>query len=201
MPNARDEIKKIRVANREHLAEKSKRIFEFISIHRDCLTKSELTAMERAATLARQFSENHTYNGHLIRYGGFAYKEDQLAHVFVNGRVACTHESNGKSKEVNPSIPFTFQWQCGDSIQLEIRAYAGRIWGGVETVADRKLQSPTSLKLLTGRNNLTPWTSSWDWSIPQHMDKDGYFIECRIEEILNEDWKVFEDYITPGNAW
>ncbi|MDR1923239.1 MAG: hypothetical protein LBQ66_02600 [Planctomycetaceae bacterium] len=194
----RDQIKQFSVSNIESLAEKSRQVFGFLEKYENRLSRSEASAMKRAAGLAKQFTERHTYSVTINQYGGFVYEENQIAIISVNGNNAGVHHSNGKVKVAYPGISFPITWQCGDTIRLELRGYG---ISDYETVAAYNESGVIALRYLCQKTRLPSMKGYWDWSSPKRMSSDGYFIKCTIKDISDEDWKTFENYILPGNGW
>jgi hypothetical protein len=197
-------IKNIAVSNAGSLQGKRDAIVKFLQEYGGKLTPADKETMQRATDLAKMFCERHSYTITLKQYGGFAYPEDIQGRISIDGNTAGSHQSKGKCQTANPGEKITAYWQCGQSIKLEIKAYAGRLIGGLETVASLSDTSPAALKLLAKRTVLTPVTKSdagWDWSLPSRKSPDGYFMHCEIKEITDADWKAFETYILPGSGW
>ena len=197
-------IKSIAVSDLGSLRGKRDAIVNFLEIYRSKLTQADVETMQRAADLAKRFCEQHRYAITLKQYGGFARQEDIQGLVYVDGNVQVLHVSKGKCKETNPGEEFTINWQCGQPIKLEIKAYAGMIVGGLEVVANKSDQSPAALKMLSQRTQLNPIIKSengWDWSLPKFQSAGGYFMQCEIKEVSSADWKAFDTYIYPGSGW
>ena len=203
--DARLRIKNIAVRDAGSLQNKGKAIVQFLETYRNKLTQADAEAMQRAAELAKKFSEPQKYTITLKQYGGFAYAEDIKGHISINNVTVGSHNSAGKCQTANASETFTMSWQCGQTIKLEIQAYAGTLWGGIETVADKSDSGPDALKMLSLRTPLSAKTrgsvSGSDWNSPRLKSASGFFMQCEIKEINATDWKAFETYILPGNGW
>ncbi|MCL2744299.1 MAG: hypothetical protein FWE67_10645 [Planctomycetaceae bacterium] len=200
----RQRIKNIIVSDSGSLQGKRDAIVNFLETHRGKLNSSDAETMQRAADLAKKFCEQHQYTITLKQYGGFAYQENIQGLVYVDGTVQGSHRSKEKCMTANAGKEFTINWKCGQTIKLEIKAYGGILWGGLEAVASESDNGPAALKMLSQRTQLLPKTKSengWDWSIPKRQAADGYFMKCEINEISEADWKAFETYIYPGDGW
>ncbi|MDR0704481.1 MAG: hypothetical protein LBF88_05775 [Planctomycetaceae bacterium] len=189
----RNRIGQIAITNIESLREKSRRIFNFLEKYENRLNQSEASAMKRAADLAKQFTERRNYSITINQYGGFASKRTQNVSVYINTNKAVSHYSSEAVKTVFPGISFFVAWQYGDTVRLELQGFG---WSDFATAAEYTERSPISLRCLNQRICLSP-TRSWQ----QQMSSDGYFVKCTIQEITDENWKAFEDYIMPGNRW
>ena len=76
------------------------------------------------------------------------------------------------------------------------------MWGGLERVASFGGSDVDAIARLNGRLRLTAATppgSRWDWSQSNRMEKDGYFVECAIQDISPEQWNAFKNYIKHCN--
>ncbi|MDR0611532.1 MAG: hypothetical protein LBG58_15600 [Planctomycetaceae bacterium] len=195
----RNRIGQIAITNIESLREKSRRIFTFLEKYENRLNPVEASAIKRAAELAKQFTERHNYSVTINQYGGFAYEEKQNVSVYINKDKVVSHYSNGKVKIVSPGTLFFITWQCGDTIRLELQGYGVYDF---ETAAGYTNSSPISLRCLNQKIRLLPKSAgTWDWGLPKRMSSDGYFIKCTIQDIKDEHWKAFENYIMPGDHW
>ncbi|MDR2439363.1 MAG: hypothetical protein LBE12_08350 [Planctomycetaceae bacterium] len=194
----RNRISQIAITNIDSLREKSRRIFSFLEKYENRLNQDEVSAMKRAADLAKQFTERRNYSITINQYGGFAYEENQNVSVYINKVKVVSHDSNGKVKIVFPGTLFSITWQCGDTIRFDLQGYGVY---NFETVASYTSSCPISLQYLNQKISLLPQKGTWDWSLPTRMSADGYFIKCTIQDITDENWKAFENYIIPGNSW
>ncbi|MDR2116750.1 MAG: hypothetical protein LBP87_10275 [Planctomycetaceae bacterium] len=194
----RNRIGQISVTTIELLREKSRSVFNFLEKYEKNLATAETSAMKRAADLAKQFSERRNYSVTINQYGGFAYEENQNVSIYINKDKVASHYSNGKVKTVYAGTPFSVTWQCGDTIRLELQGYGIMDF---ETAAAYTNNTPISLRCLNQKVRLLPQKGKWDWGLSSRMSSEGYFIKCTIQEISEEDWKAFENYITPGNSW
>jgi hypothetical protein len=204
MKDERRRIKNIIVSNAGSLRGKRDAIVKFLETYRSKLTQADAETMQRAADLAKKFCERHPYTITLKQYGGFAYEEDIEGFVSVDGNVSGSHKSKGKCRTANAGEEFTINWQCGQPIKLEIKAYAGVFAGGLEVVASQSDSGPAALKMLSERTQLTPKTKSengWDWNSPKRKSAGGYFMQCEIKEISDADWKAFATYIYLDSGW
>ncbi|MDR2439365.1 MAG: hypothetical protein LBE12_08360 [Planctomycetaceae bacterium] len=197
----RNLISQIAITNIESLQEKNRQIFSFLERYENRLNQDEVSAMKRAANLAKQFTERRNYSITINQYGGFAYNERQKVSVYINDVKVASHDSKGNVEIVFPGTLFSITWQCGDKIRFELQGYGVYDF---ETAASYTSSSPISLQYLNQKTRLLPQKGTWDWRLPKLMRADGYFIKCTIQnkDINNaKAWKAFEDYITPGNSW
>jgi hypothetical protein len=201
MRTAKSRIHVIAVTSPLQLQNKAERISSFLRDFDNELKPDERKEIRDAVDLAKKFLESTDYTVTLKRYGGFAYMEDILLKITANGVVHEIHRSSGKVQTANPGKTFNVRWKSGERIDLEIQAYAGRLYGGVEKAASIGSNETDAVVLLNGRTQLTPAVHSWDWRLPKYMAPGGYFVECEIQGISREQWKAFENYVKPGNKW
>ncbi|MDR3232058.1 MAG: hypothetical protein LBT46_00035 [Planctomycetaceae bacterium] len=192
MANHRQRLKGIAVYDAGSLDGKRNEITAFLDRYRSKLSGGEAAAMQRAAELAKQFTEQHQYTVTVKQYGGFDKPEDQILNVLVNDNEFYKHQTAAKSKSVNPDGKFTLTWQCGSVLKIKLQGYGGYFYGGVETVAEISNDKPDALKQFFGNVKLLQKNHRW---------QGGFFIQCSIAEISEEDWQIFENYILPGSAW
>jgi hypothetical protein len=193
--NYRKRIKGIAVYNAGSLQNKGQEIVKFLTQYRSKISDGDAAAMQRATELAKQFTEQHEYNVIIKQYGGFAKPEDQILNVFVGGVQYYEHKSNGKSQTVNPDGNFKITWQCGSVLKIELQGFGGVFFGGLATVAESSSNKPDALKLLRGKVNLIQKGNAWIAA------DGGFFVKGSVAEISEDDWKNFENYILPGEAW
>ena len=203
----RSRIYEITVRDPSQLRNKMERVGEYLRNYKESLRPGEQEEIGNAVELARKFLESTNYVVTVRQYGGFAYKEDIKLNVMdVNGK-RNVHTSNGKAQVVNPSATFNVQWKSGELIELEIEAYGGFAWGGIERAASVKSSDADAISLLRGRQSLTAAkggrhdNSYWDWGTPSRMADGGYFIHSEIQGISPEQWRAFEKWIKPGDGW
>ena len=200
MRTAKSLIHEIAVNTPSQLRSKMERMGSFLRDFENRLTPNEQEEMRQAMELARKFLESTDYTITLRQYGGFSYAEDINLNIRI-GNNAFTYESNGKVRTANPGKTFNVRWRSGERIELEIQAYAGRLYGGVEKVASVVSSDADALTLLNGRRRLLPASSGWNWNDPKYMAPGGYFVDCTIQRISPEQWRAYEKYIKPGNGW
>jgi|GEM_PF-2141075 len=198
---AKRRIMEVIVRDASQLVKKAELIHSFLEEFEKKLKPEEVEQMRRATALAKKFAEGSSYRVTLKQYGGFAYQEDQIMKITIGNRPSIVFPSESKVKDFNPDKTFEFEWKSGDAIHLELQAYAGIFYGGLETVASEKSSAPDAIRLLSERRSLNPWRESWDWSLPKYMAPGGFFVDFVLEGITPEDWNAFESYIKPGNAW
>jgi hypothetical protein len=190
--NHRQRIKGIAVYDAGSLDGKRNEIIAFLDKYRNKLSGGDAAAMQRAAELAKQFTEQHQYTVTVKQYGGFDEAEDQILNVLADGNVLYTHKTPAKSKVVNPAGQFPLTWQCGSVLKIKLEGYGGIFYAGIETVAEISNGKPDALKLFFGNVKLLQKSNRW---------KGGFFVQSSIAEISEEDWRIFDNYILPGNAW
>ena len=200
MRTAKSLIREIAVSTPSQLRTKMERIGSFLRDFENRLTPDEQEEMRSAMDLARKFLESTDYTITVRQYGGFTYAEDIKLNIRIGSNIF-TYNSNGKVRTANPGRTFNVRWKSGDRIELEIQAYAGRLYGGLERAASVVSSDADALTLLNGRQRLIPASSGWNWSDPQYMATSGYFADCTIQGISPEQWHAFENYIKPGNKW
>ncbi|MDR1383354.1 MAG: GTPase domain-containing protein [Planctomycetaceae bacterium] len=200
MNDKRSRIHKIAIRNSSLMQAKADLIFDFIKEYQSKLTEDEVREMKTAMDLVKRFTEGMRYRMTLKQFGGFSYPEDQVLNIKIGNRTySCP--SNGKAMTINPSYEIIFDWKSGEPIRIELDAYAGYLWGGVETVAMRESTAPDAIELLKEKTMLVPNKGSFDWSLPKFMSTGGYFVDFAFDAITSEEWKAFENYIKPGNSW
>ncbi|MDR1493580.1 MAG: hypothetical protein LBT05_12785 [Planctomycetaceae bacterium] len=200
MNDKRSRIHKIAIRNASLMQAKADLIFNFIKEYESKLTADEVREMKTAIDLAKRFTEGMRCRATVKQFGGFSYPEDQVLNIKIGNRTySCP--SNGKATTINPSYEIIFEWKSGEPIRIELDAYAGYLWGGIETVAARESTAPNAIEILKEKITLVPNKGSFDWSLPKFMSSGGYFVDFSFDAIAGEEWKAFENYIKPGNFW
>ncbi|MCL2347049.1 MAG: hypothetical protein FWC50_02190 [Planctomycetaceae bacterium] len=198
MKQARHQLAQIAVRDTSQLQNKADRVNAFLKEFEKNLRPDEIRQMRLAAGLAKRFLEGAKYDAVVRQFGGINYKEDMILSISV-GEMKFSVPSKSKLKDVNPYYQFSFEWKSGAPVKLDLQAYAGVIMGGLETVASEKSDAADAVRLLNGRIVLTESKTHYDWS--KYKSPGGYYVDCFIEGITEEEWKAFDDYIKPGNVW
>lgn len=187
-------IKQIRVYNAANLSSKSDRIVEFLNRHPSPSQVPEVEAkrMRRAAELVKQFSEVKTYTVTLKSSGGFTKARKQGVWLYVGNTLLREYDSPGSSKVVTwADDQLQFQWTAGQTVKAVLR---DRNWmaENVATISDESL---LALRLLGSRQALTQFERGWkEYCQNPH-------IHFEVKDLSEDDWKVLELYILPGDAW
>jgi len=114
--NARQAIKQLRVVNAANLAEKGKRIAEFVARFQSTMDSGEATRMQRAAELAHRFSESNNYTVKLKQTGGLLSAYQQGVVLYVDDKQVREYWAPGNSKEVTWEVVDTrIQWSAGQA--------------------------------------------------------------------------------------
>lgn len=192
----RQAIKQIAVRNAASLAEKGKRIAEFLAKHQSTLGDEEAKRMRRAAELARRFSESNTYQVRLRRTGGLTAAYYQAVVLWIDGKEVHEYRSPGKSQEVNWDVPeLRLSWTAGQPIDVTWRKrWSAGSWGNPD-IANLHDESSVSLRILGGRQPLTQIESGWE----DYCDHP--FVHFEVDGMVADDWKSLELYLFPGDAW
>lgn len=200
MTQSRRGINQAGDANRAQIQRKCERINAYVEEYRTKITPLEIKRMNLATDLAKTFLGRKKYHLKLKQFGGFAYPEDIVLEIKIKNQTI-TVPSNGKVLEVNSDNYYDFQWKIDDPVEVQLKAYGGRLFGGLETVASCKSAEMDAIAILQGQTSLNPWKVSWDWSQAKYMSSKGYFVDCEIHEISAEQWKAFREFIKPGDYW
>jgi hypothetical protein len=194
--DARAQIKQIRVTAAPSLAEKGKRIAEFVSKFGDVLTSEEKGRMRKAADLARRFSELNWYTVRLKQTSGLTKPYHQGIVLQVNGQVVGEYKSPGMAQEVNWEEGGTrFQWSAGQPIRLTWKALRVTWTWGDSDIAVLRDDGPLALGIVGGRQGLTQFEDGW----PKYCE--NAFVHFEVEEIKEDDWTSVGLYLFPGAGW
>ena len=191
--NFRKTIRAMHVSDAGSLRGKRDKIVEFLNTYRGTtqLSIGEADAMQRAVDLAKQFGEPQNYTVNVNQYGGFERAAYQFLKISVGNNDVYEHKSTAASQTVNPGNQFTVKWQCGETLKIELQGASG--WGfGWRPAAEMSSRTPDAIKLFHGRVALNTKSNNWT---------GNFFVNCSIAGISDQDWKHFENYILPGNAW
>ena len=206
MKTAKSLLRDIAVRSPSQLQSKMERLGSFLREFENRLAPDERREMREAIDLAKKFLEGAEYTITVKRYGGFAYADYLKLNMMVGKTVHELHRSKEKVKDAHPGEVFSFRWKSGEEILMEIQAPGGTItYGNYTRAASDKSSDVDALALLNGKKTLTPAIpqngSYWDWSLPSRKAPGGYYVICGIQNVSPEQWKAFEKYIKPGDAW
>jgi len=199
---AKSIIHDIAVSSPSQLQNKVMQIGTFLRDFESSLTPKEREEIHRAIELAKKFLENNDYTVRLKQYGGFVHPRSARLFVTAKGDRNNVHTATGSVTTATGNT-FAVRWQSGEAIKVELETYIGPPSGWV-LAASRELSGVDAITLLNGRQSLSPvksGTGGWDWGISSRMAGGGYFIECEIQGISQEQWDAYKNYIKPGNGW
>ncbi len=190
----RRQIKQIRITGGASLAEKGKRIAEFVAKHQTDLAADESKRMRRAAELARRFSELNSYTVELKRTAGLLKPYQQAVVLSIDDKPVREYLAPGHSREVNWNLNETkIQWSAGMPIRVLWRK-SGTLWG-FSNIATLRDDGPLALRSLGGRQSFTKFEGSWADSV------DRAIVQFAIEGISDDDWRAVDVYLFPGDGW
>ena len=185
-----DRIREIDVTNSYSCLQKSNLVIEYCRKYNETKNKEDI---EKAITIARLFSDKEKcYTLRLKEVGRFTNINTFLLRVKVNDDTVMEIETEEGTYTKTLAEESTFKWKVGDSVTLYLKEF-----NNIDhTCLDKVDKSHFSIKLLLGKR-----------AYSVHEDGKGEFeddtvnISFSIDEIPEDDWKCFEDYICPGDKW
>lgn len=193
-------ILNITVKNELALKQKIAKIQEFLTKHPNVKNKADIG---EAASLATKLIDE-TQQGLIeieLKELGTLIDEGYLSlKIFLPGSSDPVIDAKSTVKATRYSFENAkehyFPWRIGQTISIEIYLDLGWIWNSYYLVATQKLDRPFAIQEIDGEITLKGVNG-----YEKKFIENKPFMKCDVIGWRDEDWKLLNDWIAPGNSW
>ena len=186
----RTEVKLIKaVASSEFLTLKAAAVEKFLKTYP---TEADKEKMLLAVQTAKTLAQTQTYHLTVKKAGNLKEARAFAFRLYLDDKKVYDYESEGQRKYIYPNSRVVFNWKPGTKIILELEEFD---WKN-EIMYRASLTDFFSIRGLSGDKRYKVKEAD-----KRFFQNGVVSVEYGIEEVSEEGFEAFEDYIFPGNKW
>jgi serine/threonine protein kinase len=184
------EVKKLKVEQTaQFLTDKAIAVEHFLISYS---TDPEKERMKMAAETAMLLATRQTYHLTVKKVGNLKTAGSFASRLFVGGIKIFDYETSEQRKFIYPDSRVVFKWRPKMKVRVELEDFELQN----EIIYNSVLADFFSLRGLSGERFYRISEATNDF-----FNDDLLHLEFELDEISEEQWQAFEDYIYPGKKW